>query len=332
VNETSTWDVFLAQHPDAHILQTREWGELKSRFGWAAQPVVEGKAGALILFRRLPFGFSLAYLPRGPVPATTESLALLLPRLDLIARQRRAVAMIVEPDMPESTTPRDGLSRLGLTPSRLTVQPPRTITMDLGGSEEETLARMKQKTRYNINLARRHGVLVRDSNDTDAFCALMRETTTRDGFAAHTPAYYRAVYDLFEARGRVRLSFAEHEGRPLAALMAFAVGARSWYFYGASSSERRDVMAPYLVQWEAMRWAKSLGCKTYDLWGVPDFDEAALERGFATRTDGLWGVYRFKRGFGGRVERTVGAWQRVYAPAIHRAMMLVLRLRRAEAL
>ena len=332
MNETSTWDVFLAQHPEAHILQTREWGELKSRFGWTAQPVVEGKAGALILFRRLPFGFSLAYLPRGPVPATTESLALLMPRLDRLARQRRAVVMIVEPDLPEHTPTPESLSPLGLTPSRLTVQPPRTITVDLGGTEEEILARMKQKTRYNINLARRHGVLVRDSNDTDAFYALLQETTSRDGFAAHAPAYYRAAYDLFDARGGVRLLFAEHEGRPLAGLMAFAVGARAWYFYGASSSERREVMAPYLVQWEAMRWAKSLRCRSYDLWGVPDFDEAALERGFASRADGLWGVYRFKRGFGGRVERTVGSWQRVYAPAVYRSMTLMLRLRRAEAL
>jgi len=190
---------------------------------------------------------------------------------------------------------------------------------------------MKQKTRYNINLAMRHGVTVRAGDDTRGFYTLLQETTARDEFAAHSPAYYKAAYELFSENNRVRLLFAEHEGRPLAALMVFAMGKRAWYFYGASSSESRQQMAPYLLQWEAMRWARSRGCTSYDMWGVPDFDEQTLESGFTSRSDGLWGVYRFKRGFGGRLERTVGTWQRVYAPAVFRAMMLVLRLRRMEA-
>jgi len=331
VNQPSEWDEFLARHPQAHILQTREWGELKSRFGWEAHPVIEGEAGALVLLRRLPFGRSLAYVPRGPLPACEPSIAQLLPALDQLARSRRAVVLFVEPDLPDSQSLRTGLARVNLQPSRLSVQPPRTIVVDLSGREDDILARMKQKTRYNINLARRHGVLVHAVDDPQAFYALMQETTARDEFAAHAPAYYRAAFELFSEHDRVQLLFAEHAGRPLAALMVFATGTRAWYFYGASSSDSRQQMAPYLLQWEAMRWARSRGCTTYDMWGVPDFDQPALESGFTTRTDGLWGVYRFKRGFGGRVERTVGTWQRVYAPALFRAMMFALRLRRMEA-
>lgn len=331
MNQPSKWDAFLTRHPEAHILQTREWGELKSRFGWEAHPVIEGAAGALVLLRRLPLGRSLAYIPRGPLPASELSLAQLLPALNQLVRSRRVVVLLVEPDLPDSEPLRIGLARLNLQPSRLSVQPPRTIVVDLSGSEDDILARMKQKTRYNINLARRHGVLVRAGHDTQGFYALMQETTARDEFAAHTPEYYRAAFELFSAHDRVQLLFAEHAGRPLAALMVFAMGSRAWFFYGASSSESRQQMAPYLLQWEAMRWARSRGCATYDMWGVPDFDQQALESGFATRTDGLWGVYRFKRGFGGRLERTVGTWQRVYAPAVFRALMFVLRLRRMEA-
>jgi lipid II:glycine glycyltransferase (peptidoglycan interpeptide bridge formation enzyme) len=331
VNQPSAWDEFLARHPEAHILQSREWGELKSRFGWEAHPVIKGEAGALVLLRRLPLGFNLAYIPRGPVPACEHSLAQVLPSLEKLAQSRRVVVLLVEPDLPDSDSSRSEMTRLNLEPSRLTVQPARTIVVNLAGSEDDLLARMKQKTRYNINLARRHGVLVRGSDDTQGFYDLMQETSARDEFASHSQEYYRAAFALFSAQNRVQLLFAENAGRPLAALMVFAKGSRAWYFYGASSSESRQQMAPYLLQWEAMRWARSQGCATYDLWGVPDFDEPALESGFQARADGLWGVYRFKRGFGGRVERTVGTWQRVYAPAVFRVMLLVLRLRRMEA-
>ena len=99
--------------------------------------------------------------------------------------------------------------------------------------------------------------------------------------------------------------------------MVFQLGERSWYFYGASSREHRQLMATYLIQWEAMRWAKERGCKSYDLWGVPDRDFDSLEEGFTTRSDGLWGVYRFKRGFGGEVRRTSGPWDRVFRPLLY---------------
>jgi len=97
-------------------------------------------------------------------------------------------------------------------------------------------------------------------------------------------------------------------GEALAALMVFQRGRRAWYFYGASSDEYRELMPTYLLQWEAMRWARTNGCETYDLWGVPEASEDQLEAEFPHRSDGLWGVYRFKRGFGGDLHRSHGPW------------------------
>jgi lipid II:glycine glycyltransferase (peptidoglycan interpeptide bridge formation enzyme) len=175
---------------------------------------------------------------------------------------------------------------------------------------------MKSKTRYNIRLSGRKGVTVRqgDAVDVEAFNHLMAITGDRNRFGVHSPAYYRAAYDLFAPRDQVGLFLAEYRGEPLAGLMAFVLGSTAWYFYGASSDAHRNLMAPYAIQWAAMRWAKAKACSTYDLWGVPDQDEETLESEFSERTDGLWGVYRFKRGFGGQLMGTVGAWDRVYSP------------------
>ena len=104
--------------------------------------------------------------------------------------------------------------------------------------------------------------------------------------------------------------------------MAFAHGDTAWYFYGASTDEERNRMPTYLLQWKAIQWAKGKGCKVYDLWGVPDYPENELEEGFLDRSDGLWGVYRFKRGFGGQLQRTIGAWDRVYQPLVYKLYQL----------
>jgi peptidoglycan pentaglycine glycine transferase (the first glycine) len=188
---------------------------------------------------------------------------------------------------------------------------------------------MKSKTRYNVRLAGRKGVVVREASEADlpAFHALMAITAARDRFGVHTPAYYEAAYRLFVPQDRARLLLAEVEGEPVAALMVFALPPRAWYFYGASGDAHRNKMPTYLLQWEAMRWARSLGCTAYDLWGVPDADEDRLEAEFKGRADGLWGVYRFKRGFGGRLVRSVGAWDRVYAPLRYRLYRWMLTAR-----
>ncbi len=322
----SEWDVFLQRHPEAHILQTTAWGELKSNYGWFYQPVQNSTCGALVLFRRLPLGLTLAYIPKGPVGSGWQGL---WPVVDRVCRQRRAVFLKVEPDCPPDISLEEPFDFSGFLPSAA-IQPRRTVTVDLQGSEEDWLGRMKQKTRYNIHLAQRKGVVVRPSGDLDGFQRLMEVTGRRDGFGVHAQGYYRRAFDLFSQDGRCSLLAAEYEGRLLAAIMVFAHGRRAWYFYGASSDEERNRMPTYLLQWEALRWAARQGCTEYDLWGIPDVGEEELEGQFAGRSDGLWGVYRFKRGFGGQVVRSPGAWDRVYQPGLYRIYRWWMKRRGGE--
>lgn len=316
---TAEWDNFLARYPNAHILQTAAWGDLKADFGWEVLRCVANDVGAQVLFRRLPLGYTLAYLPKGPVGrAAWEQL---WPEIDALCRQRRAIALKVEPDLWRD--PIQGVAESpphGFSSSPYTVQPPRTILVGLDGEEAEIQARMKQKTRYNIRLASRKEVVVRPSADVDAFFAMITVTGERNEFGVHNAAYYRRAYDLFHPRGACELFVAEYQQQPIAAIMVFSQGERAWYFYGASLDEHRDRMPSYRLQWEAMRWARVRGCRTYDLWGIPDEDERVLEQQFTQRSDGLWGVYRFKRGFGGTVCRAQGPWDRVYRPMMYRAM------------
>ncbi len=312
----AAWEAFLARHPQAHLLQTAAWGGLKEAFGWRAARVLAGQAGAQVLFRPLPLGFTVAYLPKGPV-GPREAWEALWPQVDALARRQRAVFLKVEPDLWEETDPQGSAPPPGFRPSPHAIQPRRTLLVSLEGAEEEILARMKQKTRYNIRLAARKGVTVRPWSDVEGFYRLLQETGARDGFGVHSLAYYRRAYQIFHPRGEAELLVAEYQGEPLAALMVFARGRRAWYFYGASTGKHRNKMPTYLLQWEAMRWAKARGCTEYDLWGVPDADAATLEAQFTQRRDGLWGVYRFKRGFGG-VLRRAPVWDRVYHPLLYR--------------
>ncbi|MFN2272699.1 MAG: lipid II:glycine glycyltransferase FemX [Anaerolineae bacterium] len=333
------WDRFIATCPNGHVLQTTPWGTLKSQFGWSAERVGlahEGKlvAGAQILYRRLPAGLGcLAYVPKGPIvdwedEAQVEQLMVVL---DRAAHAQGTIALTIEPDLPDGDAHGKRVQALGFSPSPLgSVQPRRTIVVDITPDEDAVLAAMKQKTRYNVRLAARKGVTVREAAQADLpiFHALMAATGERDAFGVHTPAYYETAYHLFVPRGWARLLLAEAEGEAVAAVMVFALPPRAWYFYGASSDTHREKMPTYLLQWEAMRWAKSLGCTTYDLYGVPDDDEEELEAQFSQRSDGLWGVYRFKRGFGGKLVRSAGAWDRVYAPVRYRLYQMALSMRR----
>jgi peptidoglycan pentaglycine glycine transferase (the first glycine) len=330
------WDSFVASHPAGHILQTAAWGALKARFGWEAARLalsdgIHLVAGTQVLFRRVPLRVgTIAYVPRGPLVdwGDEQMVHCLLDGLDQLCRTRRAAWLKIEPEAAKFEIRN---SKFEFQASSHTVQPPRTIVVDLCGSEEELLARMHAKTRYNIRLAGRKGVTVRcgTAKDLDAFYALMETTGTRDGFGVHSLDYYRAAFELFVPPGRARLLLAQVEDTLVAGVMVFALAGasqgRAWYFYGASGDVHRDKMPNYALQWEAMRWARETGCASYDLWGIPDEDESTLEAHYLQRHDGLWGVYRFKRGFGGRVVRYAGAYDRVYNPLLYRLGQALLR-------
>lgn len=329
--DDAEWDAFVAAHPNGSLLQTTAWARLKGRFGWSPHRVWLRKdgqlvAGAQMLVKAAALGMvRVAYLPHGPLVdwQDEEQVEILLNQVDLAAYEHRAGLLKMEPLLWQTEMPAGQwqalCERQECRPESDTIQPPRTIVIDLRPSEEEILARMKQKTRYNIRLAERKSVTVRQgtAGDLAVFNRLMQITAQRDQFGVHEPEYYRAAYDLF-APDQVALFIAEYESQPLAGIMVFRLGQKAAYLYGASSNEERQRMPAYALQWAAIKWAKEQGCTEYDLWGIPDYPEETLESQFTERQDGLWPVYRFKRGFGGEIKRTVGAADRVYNNLVYR--------------
>ncbi len=347
------WDEFTRHAPYGHLLQSSLWGKLKEGFGWRASRVLvlEGNrplAGAQILFKPLLPGLRrpvVAYIPKGPIlpPESGEIARMLLEAIHARARKEGAIFLKIEPDWIESSWAEgEGiilrgqyaplLQGWGFIPAR-TIQPRTTIVLDVTAPEEKILAGMKHKTRYNIRLASRKGVRVRkgDVGDLPVFYELLEITSKRDRFGIHTYGYYQRALELFAPHGDAVLLLAEYEGETLAGLMAFKWGEKAFYFYGASSNLHRNLMPNHLLQWEAILWAKSEGCLTYDLWGIPDEVGQSPERYWEEppeRSDGLWGVFRFKRGFGGNVVRYVGAWDYVYSPAWYTLYRLALNFLR----
>lgn len=318
-----TWDTFIARHPAGHLLQTWNWGELKARFGWRVirlALVEEGiiLSGAQVLFRPIPPIFSLAYIPKGPLVDWTDKnqTDALLGGLHHLCRSHRSVFLKMEPNALDDDTRQNIVCQNGWLESEFTVQPPRTSIVDISPDEETILAKMKPKTRYNIRLAKRRGVTTRlgTEDDLPTFYRLMEMTGQRDQFGIHSLDYFRAMLELF-APPEAALLLAEVEEEPVAGLLLLTHAATAYYLFGASSNAHREKMPTYLLQWEAMRWARAHGRTAYDLWGIPDAEEARLETEFVSRSEdasGLWGVYRFKRGFGGQVTRTLGAFDFVY--------------------
>lgn len=325
--DPGSWDALVASSPQGHLLQSYSWGELKARHGWSVSRFAyqdgDGLATAQVLWRSTPLG-RIGYLPRGPAlsPAGNEAAACeLLQAVHAEAARRGALLLKAEPNAPDAGL----LPALGFRPSRQTVQPRVTIIVDLEQPLETLLARQHSKTRYNVHLAARRGVRVRRGGPDDiaVFARLMQETSERDAFAARPASYYRDALALLGDAADLLL--AEHEGEVLAAILVAKFNGVATYLFGASSSQRRNLMASSLLQWEAMRRSKEQGMRSYDFWGVPEelaphandsgaqgFAHELPEAAEHGRGD-LWGVYRFKRGFGGRLVAFSPAHDYVYA-------------------
>jgi len=324
------WDQFVRSQPRAHLLQLSAWGALKAQFEWETRIVALGnddviQAGAQVLLKRLPLQLGLmAYAPMGGFANNAQ----LYPRLwQAIGRQTGAAFIKLEPGhFPQDQAP--DLARMGFKPSPQTIQPPRSIVIDIAADDEAILGRMNQGTRRKIRKSLKSGIAYEEGARADlrSFSRLMRETGDRNEFGVHSDAYFEAVYDLLLPQYGALL-LAKGDGDLLAAIMVFTLGETVWYLYGASSRSKRNLYATYGIQWAAIQWAKARGCRYYDLWGVPDHDQATLESQFQTRSDGLWGVYGFKRGWGGQVRRSLGAWDKAYNPIVYAAYRAALRLR-----
>ncbi len=231
------------------------WGELKAHFGWKPVHFIHGNNGAQVLIRHLPFGHKMAYIPKGPIG---QDWSALVNEIDQYCIQNRIILLKIEPD--DEITGQEIRSKLPqVLPSPQVIQPRRSIVIDLKADPEELLSRMKQKTRYNIGLAKKKGVTVHPWKNLAGFHKMMLTTGERDTFGVHSVDYYRKAYKLFHPSGACELLAAKHDGEVLAALMVFSAGLRAWYFYGASNDKKRNLMPTYLLQWEAMLWAKKHG-------------------------------------------------------------------------
>jgi len=345
------WNEIISKLPNPHFLQTYEWGQVKAKYGWTPfyavwtddgkfyvstnyqLPVTNNCSAACLILKKqiLSQGFSarlsILYAPKGPLlDWSNQSLQTrVLNDLQAFAKKQGAIFLKVDPDIvlgrgvPDSegeVTENSGqaarveLTHRGWVYSSDQIQFRNTVLIDLSASEEEMLERMKPKTRYNIRLSEKKGVSVRVGTlgDLPMLYKMYAETSIRDGFVIRDENYYMTVWKLFmqstvNGQPSTVPLIADVDNQPVAAIFLFMFAGHAYYVYGMSRNLHREKMPTYLLQWEAMKRAKSNGCSVYDLWGAPEvFDES----------DSMWGVYRFKEGLGGRVVRTLGAWD--YAP------------------
>lgn len=318
ITDPAAWDSALLAIPGTHVLQSWEWGEIKTRHGWAAQRLLFARDGSVcaaaqVLRRpvpRTPFG--VLYVPKGPalnyedVPILAEVLA----ALEQVARQQRAIFIKVDPDIEVATPDAGVLAKRGWQISQEQIQFRNTVTLDLARTPEEILASMKPKWRYNIRLAERKRVRVAEGglDNLRVFYDMYAETSARDGFLIRQFSYYQDVWSTMIRGGLAQLLLAQVGDETAAGLILFRLGSRAWYFYGASRSTHRELMPNHLLQWEAMRWAQAHGCTEYDFWGAPDVLEERAP---------MYGVFKFKMGFGGKFVERIPAHDFVVNPVLY---------------
>ena len=287
---------FLRAHPAAAIHQHPLWADTQAFFGAPALRLGLLENNILLAYAQV-FVYRLPYLrlpywhcPRGPI-GDSHAAELLAHALAHAARESHA--LFVRFDWPIGVTSPTGASWI---PATRTHFPDTTLMLDLTQSEEELLAGMKQKGRYNIHIAEREGVTVRASTDpceVDAFCTLLAATTARDHFTGHPCSYYVAFLQSLTPTSSALLYLAEYEGQVIAAALMTYAGDTATYYYGTSNYDHRDKMAPYLLQWTAIQDAKRSGSTHYDFLGIAPANAAP--------THSLTGVTRFKQQFGGKI-------------------------------
>ncbi|MDP9382483.1 MAG: peptidoglycan bridge formation glycyltransferase FemA/FemB family protein [Chloroflexota bacterium] len=332
------WDRWVEGSPGGgHILQSYEWGEFKRTQGWKPVRLVLERDGEIagigqfLVYDTAPIPGKLMYCTKGPwLPwEDREAVQTFFGGVRTVAEREGAHTVKIEPEVLETQADvRNHLAGMGFRKARVDLQFKTTLLVDLSPPEDELLRRMKEKTRYNIRLAGRKGVVVREDNSPEAREAmyhLLRITAERDGFELRPCEYYRSAWQAMYDNDRARLFFAEHGGERLAGILIYTFGKRYWYMHGASSNEKRNLMPTYLLQWEVMRWAKSQGITCYDM-------VAVLNPGELREDHPKYGLYRFKIGFGGEVNEFLGCLdlhvRSARAAAWHRLEPLYYRIYR----
>jgi lipid II:glycine glycyltransferase (peptidoglycan interpeptide bridge formation enzyme) len=329
------WNDILASFSGAHVLQTHEWGQVKARVGWKpVHKVWKDDRGeivgmAMILVRTINLSkatpkIKIIYIPKGPILDWRNQELRKSVLLDLEEFGQSIGALFVKidpdveigfgiPDTPESEEVgsgeniQDELLSLGWRYSDDQIQYKNSMLIDLSQELDTILANMKQKTRYNIRLAGRKGIVIREGTerDIDLLYEMYAETSMRDGFVIRDRSYYESAWGTFMPAEIASPMIAEFDGEPIAGVIPYYFAGKTWFLFGMSRDKFREKMPNYLLQWSVISKAKALGCRVYDLWGAPDHFH---------REDPMWGVYKFKAGFGAQVVRRLGAWDLVLRP------------------
>lgn len=262
-----------------------------------------------ILIRKVPFFGNLMYVPRGPIGDIHNEQILfeLTNKMKEVAKKYRAFVIIIEPNIKKEDKEFESLARkLGYKINSTAVkfeqeiQARHNFRLNLSNkTEDEIFKNLAQKTRYNVRLAIKKGVIVKEKNEEgiDEFYKLMQETGKRDNFRTRPKEYFQKILREFPYETKIYIAYYEKE--PISAIMPILYGNKMWYLYGASSNKYRNLMSTYLLQWEMIKLAIKNNCKIYDFRGV------SMENG---KEDGL---YRFKKGFGGDFVELIGE---IYIP------------------
>jgi len=291
VSEKSTWSQLVEEIYPNQFLQSWEWGEFQSSLGrkvWRFKIEREGELVSMgqAIGHELPFGLSYIYLPRGPL---TNPVAKNHPNEFLKLFILEVKKFVQKPVFIRTESTGFDFGEHSWQKVR-DVQPSHTLILDLERDEDELLADMHQKTRYNIRVAGKHEVGVRkmEENEFEKFWELIEVTTERDKFRAHPKSYYKKMLESLGSMAEVW--FAEYKGKVIAANLMIFWGDTVVYLHGASSRDYKNVMAPYLLHWELIKQAKADAYKFYDFWGIAPADSP----------NHPWaGITRFKKGFGG---------------------------------
>jgi lipid II:glycine glycyltransferase (peptidoglycan interpeptide bridge formation enzyme) len=309
-DEIDRWDELVRGNPDrGSMLQTRAWGEFKRTRWWQPVYLVAGDPAdsvAMLFLRRRIRGLGwLWYAPKGPGVTSAEQLRPLMVERDIFAN---AFCIQVEPEAPDSPDNRAALAGMGFRKAADVQVSRATIIVDIAPDEAAILSSFKPKTRYNVRLAQRRGVTVEPVPCSERNVAVMYGLMTQAFQRARLPlrplTYFAGYWRLFEASGQGQLFLARRDGEALAGAYVVFLGEKAWYKDGGSVGDRSELMAPHLLQWEAMRWLRARGVRSYDLVAVPRSDEEATH-------SSLHGLLQFKAGFSGDVRQFVGTWDLV---------------------
>lgn len=314
--------------PPAHFLQTPLWAAFKEQYGWKPLFLMVDDAFVSILVRKIPYLGSIAYVPMGPArwPDSAVEQASMLATMGKAVKPFLPADTLVlrcDPPLEKSAGKLPGIKK-----PVMDIQPPDTVLLDIACTEEDLLAGMKPKWRYNIRLPGKKGVTVSAYRGREAletafplFWELYRETAQRDGITIHSENYYRDLLRTaleYPADGAITVYVARHESDALAAIIVMQCGTEATYLYGASSGKKRNLMPAYALQWQAICDAKKAGCLTYDFYGIPPSDDPSHP---------MHGLYRFKTGFGGRIIHRTGSLDVPLRPFRYGLFSVLERLR-----